>query len=321
LPSNVYRRPASVDEALRHLGEPGAVPLGGGTDLLPRLRDDVTHAGPLVDLRRLPGSAEVRELPDGSIHVGASARLAHLARHDLLRDAVPLFAESCRAVGSEALRHMGTLGGNLCQRPRCWYLRRGFPCHKSGGNSCPAAAGENQHHAILAHGPCVAVHPSDPAVALTALGAAVEVVGPAGSRTIAIEHFYDRAAEPGAHETLLAPGEIVTAVRLPKTARGGTQRYEKVMQRGAWDFALVSLAAHQRTSGDVRLVLGGVAPRPWRVGESIEEDVASGGLDDDDIETLATRALYDAVPLAHNAYKVEIAAALLRRGMRALVKR
>ncbi|MFP5355010.1 MAG: FAD binding domain-containing protein [Gemmatimonadota bacterium] len=320
MPPFQYRRPATLDEAATLLQQPGAQPLGGGTDLLPLQRDALAAPEVIVDLRRLPRSAGVEWLADGGLQIGASARLAHLARDSALRSAFPLLAESCAAVGSEALRHMGTLGGNLCQRPRCWYFRHGFGCHKRGGDSCRAAVGENEYHAIFGSGPCVAVHPSDPAVALTALEAVVHVAGSGGTRDIAFADFYARAHLPGERETAIAPGEIVTAVTIPAASRGGVQRYEKVTQRGAFDFALVSLAAIKRTDGEVRLVLGGVASRPWRVTDSIEEDVASGGLSDDDIETLAQRALYDAAPLAHNGYKVDIAAAVLQRAMQALLQ-
>lgn len=315
-----YRRPGSLDEAISLLRLPGAYPLGGGTDLLPLQRDGLASPEYVVDLRRLPGATQVQWLADGGVRIGAAARLAQLARDESLRGAFPLLADGCAAVGGEALRHMGTLGGNLCQRPRCWYFRNGFSCHKSGGGSCHAAGGENQYHAIFGSGPCVAVHPSDPAVALTALEAVVHVAGGEGERDVAIADFYASAHLPGSSETVLAPGEIVTAISVPGASRGGVQHFEKVTQRRAFDFALVSVAASRRTDGEVRLVLGGVAARPWRVTDSIEEDVASGGLSDDDVETLAQRALYDAAPLALNGYKVDVAAAVLQRAMRVLLQ-
>jgi xanthine dehydrogenase YagS FAD-binding subunit len=157
------------------------------------------------------------------------------------------------------------------------------------------------------------VHPSDPAVALSALGATIEIASVGGTRLVPIDEFYVLPSERLDHETVLTPGEFVSAILLDADAAGGAQRYHKVMQREAWDFALVSVAGCKRENGDVRIALGGVAPRPWRVNSSIEEEVMSGGLDADSIETLAERALYDAKPLAKNAYKVDIAASLLRR--------
>lgn len=286
--------------------------LGGGTDLLVAIAEEISRPDVLIDLRTIPDSAGVRVLGDGSLRIGASTRVADLADDPLVRDRFPALAQACDVVGTPALRHMGTIGGNLCQRPRCWYFRRSIPCLKNGGSACPAVDGENQYLAILDNGPCHIVHPSDPAVALTALDARVEIVSGGGVREVPISEFYTLPSDRLDQETVLAFGEFVSAIVLPGEAAGGVQQYRKLMQRDAWDFALVSIAGCKRTNGDVRIVLGGVAPRPWRVNTSIEEDVASGGLDEDTIATLAERALYDARPLAKNGYKVELAASLLR---------
>ena len=260
----------------------------------------------------------MRSLEGGGLRVGASARVGDLARNALVGKQYPALAQACDAVGTPALRHMGTVGGNLCQRPRCWYFRRGISCLKNGGPSCPAVNGENQYLAILEGGPCYIVHPSDPAVALTALDASVEIASVGGTRVVPICDFYRLPAERIDQETVLRPGEFVSAIVLPPESAGGTQRYHKLMQRESWDFALVSVAGCRRENGDVRIVLGGVAPRPWRVGSSIEEDVSSGGLDEDTIATLAERALYDAKPLSKNGYKVDLAASLIRQVIREL---
>ncbi|HEX8943524.1 MAG TPA: xanthine dehydrogenase family protein subunit M [Gemmatimonadaceae bacterium] len=308
----LYQRATSVDDAARRLAAPGAMSLGGGTDLLVAIAEEISRPDVLIDLRTIPDSAGVRVLGDGSLRIGASTRVADLADDPLVRDRFPALAQACDVVGTPALRHMGTIGGNLCQRPRCWYFRRSIPCLKNGGSACPAVDGENQYLAILDNGPCHIVHPSDPAVALTALDARVEIVSGGGVREVPISEFYTLPSDRLDQETVLAFGEFVSAIVLPGEAAGGVQQYRKLMQRDAWDFALVSIAGCKRTNGDVRIVLGGVAPRPWRVNTSIEEDVASGGLDEDTIATLAERALYDARPLAKNGYKVELAASLLR---------
>jgi xanthine dehydrogenase YagS FAD-binding subunit len=310
-----YHRAGSLSDATARLAAPGVVPLGGGTDLLVTIKESLATPASLVDLRSIRGMADVVEREDGSVRIGAAARVQHLATHELIRRRFRVLAEACDSVGSTALRFMGTIGGNLCQRPRCWYFRRNIPCLKNEGSSCPAVEGENQYHAIFGGGPCYIVHPSDPAVALTALGAAVELESVAGRRSLPIDEFYVLPADRLDHETVLRPGEIVGAVAIPGGHDVEAQRYYKLMQRGSWDFALVSLAAVRRVDGQVRLVLGGVAPKPWRVAESVEEDVASGGLDEHDAETLAERALYDARPLAKNGYKVSLAAALLRRAI------
>ena len=309
----LYRRATSLHDAAEQLAQPGAVSLGGGTDLLVAIAEEISQPDLLVDLRGIPGSAGVRLAGGGDVRIGASTRVADVAGDPIVRERYPVLAEASQAVGTPALRHKGTIGGNLCQRPRCWYFRRGIPCLKNGGTHCPAVQGENQYLSILDGGPCYAVHPSDPAVALTALDAVVEIESSAGTRRVPISEFYVLPSERVSDETVLRAGEFVSTIVLPAVAAGGSQRYHKLMQREAWDFALVSVAGCKRPDGDVRLVFGGVAPRPWRVNSSVEEDVSSGGLDDDTIATLADRALYDAKPLSKNAYKVDLAASLLRQ--------
>jgi xanthine dehydrogenase YagS FAD-binding subunit len=310
-----YERASTPDEAVRKLAEAGTVPLGGGTDLLVSVREGLASPDRVLDLRGLSGGRDIGIRDDGGARLGAEVSLSALAADPRTRERWPVLAEACAAVGTPALRNMGTLGGNLCQRPRCWYFRRGIACHRGGGDHCPAHAGEHQYLGVFGEGPCRAVHPSDPAVALVALDAVVEVRGSEGTRRLPIAEFYVDGSRIFDRETALRPGEFVVAVELPGASAGGVQRYEKVMQRGAWDFALVSLAAVRRVDGAVRLVLGGVAAAPWRIDASVEEDVASGGLDADDAATLADRALYDAAPWPGNAYKVEIAHALLRRAI------
>jgi len=322
-----YRRPGSLDEAIAMLAPApvdsvagatvsAASPLGGGTDLLLCIKESLARPDAVVDLTRIPGFAGVYETASGGLRIGGGTRVAAIAANEVIRARYAALAEAADQVGTVALRHMGTLGGNICQRPRCWYFRRLIPCLKNGGSGCPAHDGENQYHAIIGGGPCWIVHPSDPAVALVALDAVVNLRGgPHGARTVAASNFFVLPTERLDRETCLEDGEIVESVELPATSASSSQQYVKIMQRGAWDFALVSLAAVLRTDGDVRLVLGGVAPAPWRVASSVEEDVAAGSLDDDSIEALAERALYDASPLSKNAYKVTIARTLLRRAI------
>jgi xanthine dehydrogenase YagS FAD-binding subunit len=278
------------------------------------IREHVMAPQLLVDLRGISDD-RVIEWRDGGVRIGAAVTVAVIAAEPEVRNVLPALATACESVGTTALRNMGTLGGNLCQRPRCWYFRAAIPCWKNGGTSCPAASGENQHHAVLGGGPCYIVHPSDPAVALAALDADVLVEGRSGTRAVPLSDFYVRPDRRLDRETVLEQGEFVSAVHVPVQANTPRQCYLKVMQRGAWDFALASIAAVKRADGGVRMVLGGVAPVPWRVDHSVEEDVASGGLSSDDFATLAERALYDARPLAKNGYKVELAKALLVRAM------
>jgi xanthine dehydrogenase YagS FAD-binding subunit len=310
-----YHRVSSASEALGALKAPGAVPMGGGTDLIPLRREHRIYDGHLVDLRALPGSGDITWNEDGSLTIGASVTLARIARDARIRTEFAALAQACASAGTHQLRTMGTLGGNLCQRPRCWYFRHNFECLRHGGSKCSAEEGENQYHAIFRSGPCVAVNPSDPAVALVALEAVIQINGPAGTREAAAHDFFVPSRVRLDRETALADDEFVSAVHLSAYSSGGVQFYDKAMQRGVWDFALVSLAGVKRRDGEVRLVFGGVAGVPWRITDSIEEDVASGNLSEDDIETLSQRALYDATPLAKNEYKVMLATSLLQRGI------
>jgi len=305
-----YHRAITLDDALGRLEAPDHVAIGGGTDLLVTIDEGLIAPSTVVDVRALSEALGVTTTGEGGLRIGAAVRLADVAGHALVRERYPALALACEQVGTPAIREMATLGGNLCQRPRCWYFRRGIACYKSGGDSCPAREGENQYLAI--------VHPSDPAVALVALDATIEIAGPSGRREVAAGDFFVLPRDRMERETVLTAGELVIGVRLPASAAGGVQRYVKLMQREAWDFALVSLAAVRRADGDVRLVLGGVAPRPYRIYTSVEEEATSGGLDEETIAGLAERALLDAEPLAKNGYKLDLAASLLRDAIREL---
>ncbi len=316
---SAYLTPVAWEAAARLLATPGATAVAGATDLVPLMHERIVTPRTLVDVRGLPGSRELTWQDDGSLSIGASVTLETLSRDAEVRRRLPMLAEAALSVGSPALRHAGTLGGNLCQHVRCWYYRGGHECLRRGGSSCSAEIGENQYHAIFRQGRCVAVHPSDCAVVLVALDAIVHLRGASEARDVPAANFLVTSRSRLDHTTCLTDGEVVERVTIPGASMGGVQWYRKQMQRASWDFAMVSLAASRREDGNVRLVLGGVANTPWRVTNSIEEDVASGGLSQDDIDTLADRALYDAQPLEKNAYKVDIAAALLRRAMATLL--
>jgi xanthine dehydrogenase YagS FAD-binding subunit len=323
-----YHRATTLHDASVQLSTEGHVAIGGGTDLLVTIDEGLVAPTRVIDVRELPGARDIILNADGSVRIGGGVRIAELASHAEIEAKFATLAAACASVGTPALRNMGTIAGNLMQRPRCWYLRRGVSCFKNGGSGCPAIQGEHQYHGIVEDGTCRAVHPSDPAVALLALDARVEIAlaaadgakpgAAAPTRTVPIADFYQGAASNPRGETTLGAGELILAVILPAESAGGTQHWEKLMQRGAWDFALVSCAAVRRADGVVRMAIGGVGAAPWRVPDSIEEDVASGGLDAESFDALAERAMYDVRPLAGTEYKVAMAQAVLRRAMKAL---
>jgi xanthine dehydrogenase YagS FAD-binding subunit len=257
-------------------------------------------------------------MASGDVRIGGAVPLEDIATHPLILERYASMASACGQVGTPAIRATATLGGNLCQRPRCPYFRRNVPCHKNGGTSCPAVSGENRYLAIVEGGPCWIVHPSDPAVVLVALDAVIEIAGDKGRREVTAAQLFVLPRDRMDRETVLVGNELIVGVRLPVESAGGIQRYTKLMQRDVSDFAVVSLAAMRSEDGEVRLVLGGVSPRPYRVYTSVEEEVTSGGLDEDTIAGLAERALLDAEPLSENGYKMELAASLLRDAIRTL---
>jgi xanthine dehydrogenase YagS FAD-binding subunit len=281
-----------------------------------------------ADSRQLAGASSITVRADGSVRLGGSVRITDLAEHTLIRTRFAALAEAARFAAIPAPDDAGntpdaggarTIADDLRQRPRCSYFRDHVPCFKNGGAGCAAVDGENLHHAIFSAGPCYAVHPSDPAVVLTALEASIEVTGERGTRrSVPIADFFANAASNPDAETVLARGEMIEAVDLPARAAGGAQQYIRSMQSGERGHGFVSLAGIKRADGEVRLVLGGVSPAPYRVNPSVEEDVASGELDGESADALAERALYDAVPLSGKSSSVAQAAELLKRVMRGL---
>jgi xanthine dehydrogenase YagS FAD-binding subunit len=273
-------RPSSTDEAVAELG-PNARALAGGTELVPLLRDGIVDAERLVDVR-----AAVPRGVQGQT-IGAGTTLAELERDSTIPDAL---REACRLAASPQLRNMGTIGGNLLQATRCWYWRLQFPCRLHGGDVCHAREGRNREHAIFANDFCASAHPSDPAAALLAVGATVRT----DRRSFPLGELYRLPTEDDRDVTTLEPGELIVELEVPTPA---ASTYLKAMDRKRWAFALVGVAAARFDDG-VRLALAGVAPIPWSL---------------DSLESLDT-----AEPLSENAYKVELARALVRRASAAI---
>lgn len=270
-------RPESVEEAASALQD-GAVPLAGGTDLVPLLRDRIVAADTLVDLRAA--------LPRGvrGSTIGAGTTLAELERDPEIPAAL---REACRLAASPQLRAMGTIGGNLLQATRCWYWRLRFPCYLHGGDRCHAKAGQHREHAFFGNERCASAHPSDPAAALLALGARVRT----DRRELDLADLYRLPTDDDRSVTALAPGELVVELDVPPV---DASVYLKAMDRQRWAFALVGVAA-ARTGDATRIALAGAAPVPWLLA--------------------SPDALDGATPLPGTAYKVEIARALVRRAV------
>jgi len=291
---------------------------GGGSDLLGMMKDRLATPDVLVYLKGIKGLDGVTAATGGArdVTIGGMATLDALARHELIRRQYTVLAEAAETVATPQIRNVATLAGNLCQRPWCWYYRNGFKCLKNGGTTCFSASGENQFHSIFGGGPSYIVHPSDTAPALVALDARFRIVGPSGERFVAAGEFFTLPKDNPARENVLGENDVLAAVVVPRATAGMRSRYVKVMDREAWTHALVSAAAVVHIDGDVcrdaRLVLGGVAPIPWRLPE-VEKLLIGQRLTGALAAAAGEAALAGARPLAKNGYKVAMTQAVVRR--------
>ena len=321
--------PASVEEAVVLLKsaptskemDEAARPLAGGQDLLTTMKDYLTRPTRVVNLKGIRGLDGIEGDGKKGLRVGALVTLAQVEEHAVIRRDFPGLAEAAHSVATQQIRNLGTVGGNLCQRPRCWYYRlEEAVCIKKGGSECFAATGENKYNAILGGGPSWIVHPSDLAPMLVALGAGVNVAGPDGRRTIPLDKFFTLPNEGSVRrENVLKNDEIITEVVVPASGLAARSTYLKFKERESLDFALSAVAAAVELGADkrvrqARVVLGGVAPVPWRVPKA-EEFLKGKALDSESLAGAARLALEGAEPLSKNAYKVPLTQALVRRAL------
>ncbi|MFC0532358.1 FAD binding domain-containing protein [Phytohabitans kaempferiae] len=296
--------------AVRLAAEPGATFVAGGTDLLNLIRDGVERHGHLVDINRLDLSAVT--VDGAGLHIGGLARMRQVAEDRRVRDGFPVLAQALLASASPQVRNMASIGGNLLQRTRCGYFRdAGSACNKRvPGSGCPAPDGHNRMHAILGGSEhCIATHPSDLAVALVALGAVVQVLGPDGAREVPIADLYRRPGDTPDRETVLRREELITRVEVPSGPLAAHSRYLKLRDRATFEFAVVSVAAALRVRGgrvdDVRLAFGGIGTTPWRSPEA-EDALRGRRLTVASLADAGRALVRDAVPRNGNAFKVEL---------------
>lgn len=306
-----------------HGRDPHAAFIAGGTDLIGLMKDRAALPRHLIDINALPGMADVTVRPDGSLRIGALARMSDVAAHPAVRKRCPVIAESLLFAASGQLRNMASIGGNIMQRTRCAYFRDadGLPCNKRGpGSGCSALHGINRTHAIVGWSEsCVATHPSDLAVALAALDAIVDVRNVAGDRAIPFSEFHRLPGDTPQKDNMLARGELIVALEVPARAESRSSHYLKVRDRQSYEFALVSTAAavatDDRRIDSVRLAMGGVAHRPWRL-TAAEAALRGLSLDDEErLKAAIAHSFTDARPLAHNGFKVELAQRCVLRAL------
>jgi len=317
-----YTKPRALGEALR-LMKNGTIAIAGGTDLVGLIRGSLARPDALVDLTGIEGLRGWTREKGKGLRIGALTPLSDLETSPQLRKIAPIVAESLRDAATPQLRNMGTVGGNLLQRNRCWYFRdEAVPCWLKGGTRCFAAEGENRYHAILGASECVMVAPSDLAPALMAYDAEIEIASRIGRRTVKLGQLYITPSGRQRKEHAIKKGELITSVQIPDAALERRGTFLKAMDRKAWSFALVSVAAAARIKDgkahDVRIVLGGVAPSPWSV-PAANKQLEGSTLDDNACLAAAEAVLASAQPLRDNGYKVTLARELIRRALRSLV--
>jgi len=307
-------------------GRPGAAFLAGGTNLIDHMKLGVAAPDLLVDVGRLD-LTEVEATDGGGVRIGTNVRNSDLAAHPLIRSRYPMLARALLSGASGQLRNAATTGGNLLQRTRCVYFQDvTTPCNKrSPGSGCSAIGGYLRYHAILGASPeCVAVHPSDMAVAMSALDADVVVEGADGPRRIPMTEFHRLPGDAPDRDTVLDHGELITAVELPAPPTGAVSEYRKVRDRASYAFALVSVAAELSVTGPeiatARIALGGVAHKPWRARRA-EEVLVGAPPEPETFLAAADAELADAEPLPGNEFKVELARRTLGAQLRALTER
>jgi xanthine dehydrogenase YagS FAD-binding subunit len=316
-------QPASVDDALALLDRHGseAWVLAGGLDTFDWLKDRAKRTNVVVDLSQITELRGIREL-DGGVEIGAMATLTDVVKHPVVREKFGILMEAAELVASPQIRNQGTLGGNVSQDTRCWYYRSGWTCYRAGGNICYAdtPTAMNREHAIFDADRCVAVSPSDTAPALVALDAKM-VIRRAGGRERVV-NAEDYFVGPGINimrMTVLQPGELLTAIRIPGTWAGAQFYFEKVRDRQVWDFPLVNIASAMKASGnniqELRIAVGAVSAVPRRLAQ-VEQAVAGRPRNEETAEMAGNLAVQGAIALNHNGYKIPLMKNLVKRAIR-----
>jgi xanthine dehydrogenase YagS FAD-binding subunit len=306
--------PKTLDEALSLLSE-GAVVKAGGVDLMDRMKEGLEAPQRLINLRGIPGLDRIEEEPGGGLRIGPLVTLAELSEHPGVRQRFTALADAAGHAATPQIRNMATVGGNLLQRPRCWYFRQAdFTCRKKGGEECLAQNGDNRYHAIFGNGVCAIVHPSAVAPALMVLGASVEVRGPQGTRTLPVEQLFVRPDQDVKREHALGERELITALRLPATT--ARTAYTKQGEKESFDWPVAEVAVALEMDGrkvrKASVVLGAAAPVPWRA-SAAEAALTGRELDAATVQAAAKAALQGANPMTRNAYKLSIFEAVVRR--------
>ena len=316
--SFTYKLPTNLKEASRLLGDnwKDVLAFAGGTDILNLMKNEIETPGTVVNLKKISGLNAIEYNAGYGLKIGALVTISEIAEHPIIKAKYCVLHEAAKEIASPQLRNMGTLGGNLCQRPRCWYYRNDFPCLRKGGDICYAIDGKNKFHCIIGGGPCFIVHPSDMAVALLSLDANLTIFDGEKNHTVPISKFFMLPEQDTYRENILKPNELVTHVYVPDVGENVKSGYVKFKERGIWDFAVVSVAVMLQKQGktirDARVSLGGIAPKPW-LEPYVSQNLVDMVPDEGKISSICDLSLGDAMDMGQNGYKIPLAKNLMKR--------
>ena len=297
-----YVQPKSLSDAAGISEKEGdaAVLFAGGTDVLGLIKNDIIFPSEVINLKSIPGLTNIKYSDGEGLTIGALTTITEIAENPDIMKKFTVLYEAAKEVASPQLRNVGTIGGNICQRPRCWYFREEFDCIRKGGDICYAVGGENKYHCVVGGGPCYIVHPSDLAVALVALNAGFTITNGKDLINVSADKFFILPEQNSLQENILKPGEILTEIFIPELPSATGSRYIKFTERNVWDFAIVSVAAIVNKRGNKinsgKIVFGGVAPIPW-IDEDLNSMLNGMELSDRSIEDAAANTLMDAEPM------------------------
>jgi xanthine dehydrogenase YagS FAD-binding subunit len=313
----------SIKEALSSLDDnwDGMRIIAGGTDLLGEIKNGIVSPKAVINIKIIRDLNFIKHVSRKELRIGALTRIADIEENTIIKEKFTALWDAARVIASPQLRNMGTIGGNLCQRPRCWYYRGDFNCFRKGGMGCFAFNGENKRHCIFGGHGCFIVHPSDSAPALIALKAQVKIASKEGERNLPLEDFFVGPEKDIQRENILRPNEIITEIIIPEPLPGTHSLYRKRMERKVWDFALVSVAASLSFKGksceEARLVLGGVAPIPWRL-KNVENYLFGKAMNENVAKRAGELATKGAKPLKQNGYKVDLVKIMVKEALLSL---
>lgn len=316
-------QPSDVESAANILADAGenGWAMAGGQDSLDWFKDRIKRPTTVVDLSGIEALTGIREMADGGVEIGAMTTLTDVENNAVIKEKFGLLASAAARVASPQIRNKGTLGGNISQDARCWYYRSGLDCYRAGGTACYADTpeGMNREHCLFGASRCVAVSPSDTAVALTSLDASMVIQNSSGERVVAAADYFVGPAIDIENMTVLKPGDILTAIRIPATWAGADFYFEKVADRNTWDFPLVNIATAMKMNGniieDIRITCGAVECVPKRL--NVVEDIVRGSERNEDTANLgAGAAARGAVPLNYNHFKIPLMENLVRKALR-----